>query len=396
MISCQTEYLRHCRVMVFFILVLVVPAISFSSEQMAAQVEVEGYASIVSGRKDQAREAAIQNAFRRAVEQVVGVAIESKTVVKDSELLNDKIFSRSKGLIKTYRIVSEHAEPDAYRVTVLASVSQYRLEQELDNAGVLVRKLGKPRIAIVVMENNVDAQLAPGGVVETYLAGNFARKGYNLVDRQAMLAVERVAAGGASDHTDAVVRAAAAGGAEVVIIGQARAQSGNALAGTSMRPVQVSASSRVVEVDTGEVLASLTVSKQALNVNPSAAGTEALHAAAVELSDGLDRQLVTAWNRRITGLRSIRLTISGVQFASISKINSALKEQMALVEDVNERGYKESQLRLELQVTGSSKTVVDELSAVDIGGVKLLISGFSGGHIQARWPGHTVKRGKRK
>ena len=378
--------------LVFVLLLGVGPA---AADQSGGAVEVEGYASIVGGRKDQAREAALQNAFRRAVEQVVGVAVESKTVVKDAELLNDKIFSKSRGFIKTYKIIAERAEIDAYRVTVSASVSRYRLEKELDNVGLLIRKLGKPRVAIVIMEQNGDTAAAPGGIVETSLNSSLAKRGYALVDRQAMLAVEREATKGQGDQTDAVVRAAANGGAEVVVVGQATARHGAAVGGTSFRPVQASVTLRAVEVDSGELLATVSSTQQALHVNPSAAGSEALQKAAVELSEQLNRQMVAAWNKKLIGLRTLRMTVAGLPFAEVQRLKDALKEQLVQVENVHERGYRDQQLRLDLDVTGPTSAVLEELASLELGGSRLKVAGYSAGTIQVGWAGQGKKGGRK-
>jgi len=374
---------------------LLFPVGEATADSGSAAVEVEGYASIISGRKDLAREAALQNAFRRAVEQVVGVAIESKTVVRDSELLNDKIFSKSKGFIKTYKILGEKAEPDAYRVTVQASVSRYRLDQELNNVGLLIQKLGKPRVAVVVLEQNVEGGAVAGGVVETYLLNALGKKGYALVDRQAMLAVERAAAKGQGDYTDAVVRAAAAGGAEVVVVGQAQARAGSVLSGTSFRPVQATVTGRAVEVDSGELLATATFNQQALNVNPAAAGHEALEKVAVELTDSLNRQMVAAWNQRLTGLKTVRMTVSSVGHKDVKRLQEALKEQLAQVEEVHERGYRDGQLRLDLEISGSTRSFVDELAAFTLGETKLAVKSFSSGTVEVRWGGPAAKGGRK-
>ena len=359
-------------------------------------VEVEGYASIVGGRKDQAREAALQNAFRRAVEQVVGVALESKTVVKDSELLNDKIFSKSHGFIKTYRIVGEKVEGDAYRIMVFASVSRHKLEQGLDDAGLLLKKLGKPRIAVVVLEQGSDGGPAPGGVVEHYLVTSLGKRGYTLVDRQAMLAVEHEAVKGQGDHTDAVVRAAAAGGAEVVIVGQAVARSASALSGTNLRPVQATITCRAVEVDSGELLATVTTTQQALHVNPATASNEAFQKAAAELTESLQRQMIAAWSKRLTGLRTVRMTVSAIPHAEIHRFQEILKEQMSQVEAVHDRGYRGQQLRLDLEVTGGFKELVDELASLGLEQGSLKITGYSAGQVQAKWQGRPVKGGRVK
>lgn len=366
------------------------------ADQQGGVVEVEGYASIVGGRKDQAREAALQNAFRRAVEQVVGVALESKTVVKDSELLNDKIFSKSHGFIKTYRIVDEKVEGDAYRIMVFASVSRYKLEQGLDDAGLLLKKLGKPRIAVVVLEQSSDGGQVPGGVVENHIIAGMGKRGYALVDRQAMLAVEHEAVRGQGDHTDAVVRAAAAGGAEVVIVGQATARSASALSGTNLRPIQVTVTCRAVEVDSGELLATVTATQQALHVNPATASNEAFQKAATELTENLQRQMIAAWTKRLTGLRTLRMAVSAIPHADIRRLQEALKEQMSQVEAVHDRGYQGQQLRLDLEVTGGFKELVDELASLGLEQGSLKITGYSAGQVQAIWQGRPVQGGRVK
>lgn len=366
------------------------------ADQQGGVVEVEGYASIVGGRKDQAREAALQNAFRRAVEQVVGVALESKTVVKDSELLNDKIFSKSHGFIKTYRIVDEKVEGDAYRIMVFASVSRYKLEQGLDDAGLLLKKLGKPRIAVVVLEQSSDGGQVPGGVVENHIIAGMGKRGYALVDRQAMLAVEHEAVRGQGDHTDAVVRAAAAGGAEVVIVGQATARSASALSGTNLRPIQVTVTCRAVEVDSGELLATVTATQQALHVNPATASNEAFQKVATELTENLQRQMIAAWTKRLTGLRTLRMAVSAIPHADIRRLQEALKEQMSQVEAVHDRGYQGQQLRLDLEVTGGFKELVDELASLGLEQGSLKITGYSAGQVQAIWQGRPVQGGRVK
>ena len=366
------------------------------ADQQGGVVEVEGYASIVGGRKDLAREAALQNAFRRAVEQVVGVALESKTVVKDSELLNDKIFSKSRGFIKTYRVVGEKVEADAYRLSIFASVSRHKLEQGLDDAGLLIRKMGKPRIAVVVMEQNGYGNAMPGGVVENSLLASLGKRGYALVDRQAMLAVERETAKQPGDHAAAVVRAAAAGGAEIVIVGQADARSTSALSGTNLRPVQVTVICRAIEVDSGELLATVTATQQALHVNPATATTEAFEKAAAELSVGLQRQMLAVWTKRLTGLRTLHMTVSMIPHTDIRRLQEALKEQLGQVEAVHDRGYRGQQLRLDLEVTGGFKELVDELASLGLEQGTLKITGYSAGQVQTTWQGRPVKGGRVK
>ena len=56
-----------------------------SSDTTMKEVMVEGVSSIERGRKDIARDHAIKDALRKAVEQAVGTFISSKTVVENYE-----------------------------------------------------------------------------------------------------------------------------------------------------------------------------------------------------------------------------------------------------------------------------------------------------------------------
>ncbi len=118
------------------------------------QVEVEGYALIVDGKKDIARENAINNAFRRAVEQVVGVMVESETMVKNFELLNDKVYAKSAGYIKQYTIVGETVQGEELRLRMRALVSVRRVGKDLDDIGLLIKEVGKPRLLLLISEQN--------------------------------------------------------------------------------------------------------------------------------------------------------------------------------------------------------------------------------------------------
>ncbi|MEI6306156.1 MAG: flagellar assembly protein T N-terminal domain-containing protein, partial [Deltaproteobacteria bacterium] len=281
-------------------------------------VDVEGYASIVGGRKDTAREGALNNAFRRAIEQVVGVMVNSKTVVQDSALLNDKILSKSSGFIKTYKIISEHFETDACRVNVKATVSTIRLEKGLNDVGLLSQKLGKPRIAIIMTEQNIGNDGPSGslsdasvnaGISESILHDVLRKKGYNLVDRETLVAIARregtLSPTGGAVPTEAALQVAAGGGAEVVIIGQAVAKAGaSAVSGTNIRTSQANVSARVVDADTGQLVASHSTSATAAHVNPTAGGAEALKRSAQELAENLNRQIVAKWSRKVAGTRT--------------------------------------------------------------------------------------------
>ena len=190
----NTNALKIAKIL-FFLLLSVLPCTA-----MAAQpdyLEVTGYANVVDGRKDLARESAIQNAFRRAVEQAVGVMIESESVVNNFELVRDKICSQSAGYIKKYTITKENFEGDTCIVEIKALVSKVKLEKGLDSHGLMMKKMGKPRIVMLLSEQSV-TQEKPSywwggnaidmGVAENTIVTKLLRKDFNFVDRDSILA----------------------------------------------------------------------------------------------------------------------------------------------------------------------------------------------------------------
>ena len=68
--------------------------------QTPEPVEAEGVAAILNGDTDIARDKAIVDAQRKAVEQAAGVLISSESLVENYDLLSDRILTQSSGYIQ--------------------------------------------------------------------------------------------------------------------------------------------------------------------------------------------------------------------------------------------------------------------------------------------------------
>ncbi|MEO0224689.1 MAG: hypothetical protein ABIL76_06330, partial [candidate division WOR-3 bacterium] len=62
----------------------------------------EGVSSINNVSIDVARDRAISDALRNAIEQALGTYIESQTIIDNYQLIEDNILSKSKGYVKSY------------------------------------------------------------------------------------------------------------------------------------------------------------------------------------------------------------------------------------------------------------------------------------------------------
>ena len=85
------------------LVLLVIPAVASAGEKVTAR----GVSFFEEGREAIAREKALDEAKRAAIEQAVGTRIESKTVVENFQVSRDQIFSHATGYLKNLEIISE-------------------------------------------------------------------------------------------------------------------------------------------------------------------------------------------------------------------------------------------------------------------------------------------------
>jgi len=389
----NTNALKIAKIL-FFLLLSVLPCTA-----MAAQpdyLEVTGYANVVDGRKDLARESAIQNAFRRAVEQAVGVMIESESVVNNFELVKDKICSQSAGYIKKYTITKENFEGETCTVEIKALVSKVKLEKGLDSHGLMMKKMGKPRIVMLLSEQSV-TQDKPSywwggnaidmGVAENTIVTKLLRKDFNFVDRDSILAnLKQEGLEGklyANISDDAAMRVLASGEAEVAIIGQAYAKAGtNGAGGTNFKPCQATVSARAINTDNGEVLASFTATAMVPHVNAAAGGAQALEKAAGECADKLQKQILEKWKRRVVKSGIVKLIASGLSYEELQEFTLFLKDRLDEVEDIYERGFSGDTAKMDLEIIGSAKDLAAGISNMEFKGGVVKVTALSANALE--------------
>lgn len=125
------------------LLVLVVGSLVFSADIIT--VTVKGMSDIVAGRKDIAREKALEDAFRRAVEQAVGTLISAEALVQNGQLVSDRIYKQATGYVKSYEIVNETVDEkwQLYWITIRAQVLKIDLEKSIKE---LITYMGTTRV----------------------------------------------------------------------------------------------------------------------------------------------------------------------------------------------------------------------------------------------------------
>lgn len=105
------------------------------------------------------KEQALYSAMRRAVEQTVGTQLKSSSVVVNFALVEDKILSHSTGYVTNYKIIKEGKTGDGYSVTILATVDNKLIKDDIDALTILRKSVGNPRILVAFSSKGEGARL---------------------------------------------------------------------------------------------------------------------------------------------------------------------------------------------------------------------------------------------
>ncbi len=112
------------------------PLSVFSSSDIIG-IETEGTCVVFGGDRAPARDHAIDDSMRKAVQQVVFMLISEDVAIENSDIIDDNIYSKSEDYIQDYRILKEGLEDGLYKVRVRVSLSVGDIKNALGMLGVL-------------------------------------------------------------------------------------------------------------------------------------------------------------------------------------------------------------------------------------------------------------------
>jgi hypothetical protein len=146
-------------------------------------VEADGEANVIPGNRLNTREMALSSAQKNAIEKAVGVLVSGQMVVSQARLIEDQVYSKSAGYLKSWDVLTEKEEDGLYTIRIKARVKMGDMRKDLDGLGMMIKtkKVGNPRVMILVDEK-IDGKPSESKTVETGLAAQLLDKGYKVVD----------------------------------------------------------------------------------------------------------------------------------------------------------------------------------------------------------------------
>jgi hypothetical protein len=343
-------------------------------------VRSTGLGVISSGDIAKARDDAVKDAIRNAVEQQTGMLVDSQTMVEMFSTLEDSIYARSTAYVLDYRVISEGygSFENSYEVEVECTIARSMLQAKLEDLDVrlITALVGNPRIMIIIEEENMLEgyhyywyDSLDMGTTEMTLQEIFLDKDFPLVDaEQARRNIDRDMVKAAL--TGDPLAAAEIGlqyGAEYVLTGKAVVKGSDIVAyditaGSGMKSYQATCNIKVYETDTAALVASTSKSDKAAHTDDLTGGNEALRKAAKSAADVVIAQILKNWSLRAATGSTVHMTVYNADNATLTKLQTWLRENIRGVENIIVRSQFGLTAKLEIASDYDAAQIAKEIN----------------------------------
>ena len=342
----------------------------------------------VSGTGSTAPEAE-NDALRNAIENAVGVLIDSQTLVEKNVVLHDQIYSHSKGFIRNYTVLYKSQQGGMWTVKVEADVDDSpnsKLMTELTRLGIIDTKLRNPKIAVYIPETHI-AYRVPDPAGETAVIKAFVDAGFtNMIAASPKLQV--INPNRFAWYSKPVVQvniedlrnAARFFEADIIIMGEAFSEGvgdvGRNLPGrqvTNALSCKARAEAKMYVAKTGQIIAADGKFAAGVDSSEAVASKKALAAAGKLLGEYFVEKLMESGSGNRQGFE---LIVKGSDFSKVNQVQNALGRVNG-IKNVNLSSYDNGTATFSLIYSGAPTTLFKEIQAATDANLNLVSSAYN-------------------
>lgn len=344
---------------------------SQTAKSAGVEITVTGLGSILANDVAAARDKAIDDVMRKAVQQALGTHIKSETLVKNFQLVEDRILSWSSGYVTKYDIVREGAgKYDTYEVEMRALVNLSDLKSD-DNALAELLEKENPRVMVMIAEQNIgdtdrlhyfEVDMTSA---ETAIIDAFRSKGFEVIDPRMAKANQDRDAVLAALEGDAKQAAAiaAAQQAELIVTGKAAAKVATGFNLGGMKSCQANLTVRVVRAGDARIVATASEHAAHPHIDELTGGTMAIEKAAKKGGETIIGKVIAEAQKNFYNENSITVQVRGYKdYAELQKFVSTMKHYLRGVKNIYERSTVGSVATLDVKILGTASQLARELS----------------------------------
>ena len=366
----------------------------FGYSQDAQTVTATGFGAILGGDMVKAREDGVNDALRKAVEQVVGTIIDSKTITENFMVIEDKIYTRTTGYVQSYEVVSTNTRVDnSLEVTVSAVVKTTDLKNDLEGIITTLRREGMPRTMVLIKEENYGQNTwkyqTDMNSAETALMNTMMGYGFPFVDAATVKAtIEKDALQAAlSGDANAAAAIAKRSGAEILIVGDAKTTITQLpmMKSSGMKTCSANMNLRVIRADDAMIIATASAHGVAAHIDELTGSSLAMEKASQQAGDELKDKIIEKFRTNQFEQRQIQFQVLNItSFSQLNTLKNSLPFYVRGIKNVYQRSFEAGSALFDIEITQKAESVASELSAKQIEGIDLEIVGVTQNKLTAR------------
>ena len=356
----------------------------------------QGEAAVLDNDRPAARQKAIDDALRRAVEMAAGTRVSATTETKDFQLKMDQVLTHAQGFVRRYEIVREGMDGTVVQVAVRAFIGTAELDKDLEAMGLLMARKGMPRTMVLIAEQNIgmaapravwmrgesalvsaDLRIAETTVLDALKNGGFGQ----LIDPE-IAAEKTVQVGGiASEITAAQARKLKSlTGAELILFGQAIATVRGEMPdlGPGWLSCTATITGRAVNTDNGDILSTAEATQSAAQLDDVSCGKEAIKKASRAFGQEMIKKIAARWSKDVSSGNDIHVTVRKVpSFRTATDFRAALSQRVRGVRNVSQRSFAAGTQELDVTLQGSTEEFAQEVEAKKLGKFSVRVIGLT-------------------
>ena len=284
--------------------ILALPVVAFGQfSQRKVIVEASG----------ETKDEAMKMAYRAAIEQGVGVLVDSQTLVENNQLIADKIYTEVQGYVDSSKILEETDEGGLVTVKIEAVVSLANLRESLKGLKLVIDEMDDPRFAVNFAEY-IDGADLPSPELRPFFEKKLKEDGLQVID---IAQLEKIKERDATLSYEDPIQAAALGrriGAEVLILGEASAELGSVSEahGVKVYSYSISVTVKAIKTDTAEIIAVEKVSttkRGGGTTGETGVARAGLSEAAAKIYPKLMDKVIEAWRSEVYNVTKVEIIL---------------------------------------------------------------------------------------
>jgi hypothetical protein len=361
---------------------LAVPAVARTVPPDTRSVTASGEAPI-EGSAETAKQQAVNQALRNAVEQAVGVFVNATTKVQNFQVLEDSVYTKASGFVSGYDVIDEKRSGGTYVVKVKATVGVAPLAQQLKALGVLRQWT----IATVLKGKGYNGEALESA--ETAINKQLVDAGFRTADRDVLIALDnpKLENDLMQGKYARVLQQLRDSGVDILVMGRASHERTAGARVETYGGVNVDLSTvkarldvKAIRSDTGEIVCADIFEDKAVG-----SGMDTMSAQAVEKAGASAAEFLIGSIIKLPAATSapVQLAVKGLSFARARAFMQAVQGVQG-IRGVHQQRFGNGQAVFEVEFEGKSELLADVLSSASkLKGFGFDITNLSSGKIEA-------------